>query len=57
MLLAILWYLNQGGQWLHQLTFGELGPLLDPDIQVKVFDYLEGTWCLKKKQKKYKDTC
>ena len=33
MLLAILWYLNQGGQWLHQLTFGELGPLLDPDIQ------------------------
>lgn len=33
MLSVILLYLNQGRQWLHQLTFGELCPLLDPDIQ------------------------
>ena len=36
MLSVILLYLNQGRQWLHQLTFGELCPLLDPDIQCQV---------------------
>lgn len=50
MLLAILLYLNQGGQWLHQLTFGELGPLLDPDIQRQGI-WLPGRHMMFKKKK------